>query len=92
MNSSSQQHMDLLLSLINVKLFNSFDGQPSASTIVFLLGFHSFSLCSHLFSFSLASFFMPILFSKHLCASAALSLPRHSWRSDRHGESVGQQP
>lgn len=47
---------------------------------------------SHLFSFSLASFFTPILFSKHLCASAALSLPRHSWRSDRHGESVGQQP
>lgn len=47
---------------------------------------------SHLFSFSLASFFMPILFSKHLCVSAALSLPRHSWRSDRHGESVGQQP
>ncbi len=92
MNSSSQQHMDLLLSLMNVKLFNSFDGQPSASTIVFLLGFHSFSLCSHLFSFSVASFFMPILFSKHLCASAALSLPRHSWRSDRHGESVGQQP
>lgn len=35
---------------------------------------------------------MPILFSKHLCVSAALSLPRHSWRSDRHGESVGQQP
>lgn len=44
------------------------------------------------FSFSLASFFMPILFSKHLCVSAALFLPRHSWRSDRHGESVGQQP
>lgn len=88
MNSSSQQHMDLLLSLINVKLFNGFDGQPLASTIVFLPGFHSFFLRS----LSLAYFFMPILLSKHLCASATLSLPRHSWRSDRHGESVGQQP
>lgn len=88
MNSSSQQHMDLLLSLINVKLFNSFDGQPLASTIVFLPGFHSFFFRS----LSLAYFFMPILLSKHLCASATLSLPRHSWRSDRHGESVGQQP
>lgn len=88
MNRSSQQHMDLLLSLINVKLFNSFDGRPLARTIVFLFVFHSFFLCS----FSVASFFMHILFSKHLCASAAFSLPRHSWRSDRHGESVGQQP
>lgn len=45
----------------------------------------------HLFSFSLASF-SALLFSKHLCALTAISLPRHSWRSDRHGESVGQQP
>lgn len=35
---------------------------------------------------------MPILFPKHLCASAVFSVPRHSWRSDRHGECVGQQP
>lgn len=57
------------------------------------LGFTAFSCDrSHLFSSFLASFFMPILFSKHLCVSAALSLPRHSWRSDRHGESVGQKP
>lgn len=59
MNSSSQQHMDLLLSLINVKLFNSFDGRPSASAIVFLFTFHSFCLVfaltcfhSHLLPFS----------------------------------------
>ena len=70
-------------------------GDHRRVTIVFpFLGFHSFFSCARprLFSFSLASFFMPVLFSKHLCASAALSLPRHSWRSDRHGESVGQQP
>lgn len=88
MNSSSQQHMDLLLSLINVKLFNSLDGRRLGRTDVFLFGFHSFYLCS----FSLAFIFKPILFSKHLCVLASLSLPSHSWRSDRHGESVGQQP
>ena len=88
MDSSSQQHMDLLLSLINVKLFNSLDGQRLGGTDVFLFDFHSFYLCS----FSLASIFMPILFSKHLCVLASLSLPSHSWRSDGHGESVGQQP
>lgn len=73
MNSSSQQHMDLLLFLIYVKLFNSFDGQPLASTIVFLLGvsqlFLVFAL-TYFLSHSLP-FFMSILFSKHLCASAA---------------------
>lgn len=59
MNSSSQQHMDLLLSLINVKLFNGFDGRPSASTIVFLFRFSQFFLVfaltcflSHLLPFS----------------------------------------
>lgn len=98
MNSSSQQRMDLLLSLINVKLFNSFDVVSIGVYHCFPLWFFTllsfFFLCvySSLFSFSLASFFMPILFSKHLCASAALFLPRHSWRSDRHGESVAQQP
>lgn len=85
MNSSSQQHMDLLLSLINVKLFNSFDGRPSACTIVFLFGFHSFFLFSlPCFSFSLASFFMPILFSKHLCERRQPSPCQGT-----HGEVIG---
>lgn len=95
MNSSSQQHMDLLLSLINVKLFNSFDGRPSTHTIVFLFfGFHSFFLVfaftcflSHLLPFSCLFCFPNTCVRRQL-----LSLPRHSWRSDRHGESVGQQP
>ncbi len=59
MNSSSQQRMDLLLSLINVKLFNSFDGRASAHTIVFLFWFSQlFLVCartcflSHLLPFS----------------------------------------
>lgn len=58
MNSSSQQRMDLLLSLINVKLFSSFDGRPSARTIVFLfLVFTAFSCGrSHLFFFFLTCF------------------------------------
>lgn len=50
MNSSSQQHMDLLLLLINVKLFHSFDGRPSARTIVFFLFFFCFVVVVFLFS------------------------------------------
>lgn len=96
MNSSSEQHMDLLLLLINVKLFNSFDGRPSACTVVLCFQFSQVffflmvaltCFLSHLLPFSCL-----LCFPNTCVCQQPLSLPRHSWRSDRHGESVGQQP
>lgn len=87
MNSSSQQHMDLLLSLINVKLFSSFDGRPSARTIVFLFfGFHSFFL----WSLSLVFFLSHLLpFSCLFCFPNTCVCRQPSSCQGTHGEVIG---
>lgn len=86
MNSSSQQHMDLLLSLINVKLFNSFDGRPSTHTIVFLFfGFHSFFLCS----LSLVFFLTCFLFHAYFVFQTLVCVGSSSPCQGTHGEVIG---
>lgn len=105
MNSSSQQHIDLLRSLINVQLFSRLDGDHQHIPLFPAFGLSQLSLAVTLSFFSLASFFMPTLFLKQsvrecvcvcvrvrACVLAAISLTEHSWRSDGHRESVGQQP
>lgn len=106
MNSSSQQHIDLLRSLINVQLFSRLDGDHQHIPL-----FPSFGLSQLSLAVTLSFFLTRFLFHAHFvsetkracmcvcacvrvraCVSAAISLPEHSWRSDGHGESVGQQP
>lgn len=108
MNSSSQQHIDLLLPLMNVKLFTRLDGDHQQIPLLPAFSLSQLFLAVTLsYFFSLASFFMPTLFLKqsvfmyvcvhlyvcvHACVSSAIFLPEHSRRSDGHWESAGQQP
>lgn len=67
---------------------------PLLFFVLLFFCFHSFVLRSLSLVFFLTRFLFHayFVFQTLVCLSAALSLPRHSWRSDRHGESVGQQP
>lgn len=88
MNSSSQQHIDLLLSLINVKLFSSSDRQRTSGYQCFPFQRSQLLL---VFIYTCFLFHAYFIFQTLVCM-AALALPSHSWRRDGYGESVGQQP
>lgn len=86
MNSSSQQRMDLLLSLINANLSNSFDGRPSARNHCFpFSGFHSFFLV-----LALACFLSHLLpFSCPFCFPNTCVRRQPSLCQGTHGEVIG---
>lgn len=88
LNGGSQQHMDLLLSLINAKLFNSCDEQQSPHTFVFLNFFFpptAFSCGrSHLFPLSHLLPFSCLFCFPNTCVCRQPSLCQGT-----HGEVIG---